>query len=249
MNVLTCINKYSEAEIRMAIKKISGMSDEDISFYMETLKTIRNSRTEKGFMLFAYIPEGNDEQMDISLFNTIEVRERYHSIRFYDRIMDPLSLDRKQADAVLALAVDLPRSYSLFELAKEQVLGAEINRVSAYKYGELLMVANVIINLAVADNEFVETDIDAAVRQLNDILEEENVIDAMPSADFDIKSIEDSAEYEADCAENSRQMAAKVIAYYKAIGKTLEANSVTDNVMVDMAECRKEASSNEVQKM
>ena len=54
------------------------------------------------------------------------------------------------------------------------------------------------------------------------IFKEEDIEDASFSTELDLKSADEFMEYEADRAENSRQMAARSIAFYRAMGRKIE---------------------------
>lgn len=137
MDVLTCIRKYSEEDIKMMIKKITEATDDEMGFYMDALDVLKSTLAENKYTLFVYVPEDENELMNINLFDTDEIVEKYHPIRLLDSVADPLSLDRKQAEAVLLLAAQLPKERSLFEVSKEQIVGAEID-----EYTMLIVMGN-----------------------------------------------------------------------------------------------------------
>ena len=41
MDVLTCIKKYSEEDIKMMIKKITEATDDEMGFYMDALELLK----------------------------------------------------------------------------------------------------------------------------------------------------------------------------------------------------------------
>lgn len=222
MDVLTCIKKYSEEDIKMMIKKITEATDDEMGFYMDALELLKNTLAENKYTLFVYVPEDENELMNINLFDTDEIVEKYHPIRLLDSVADPLSLDRKQAEAVLLLAAQLPKEHSLFEVSKEQIVGAEIDEYTAYRYGELQIIANIIISVASDEGQMTEEELDESMKKISDIFKEEDIEDASFSTELDLKSADEFMEYEADRAENSRQMAARSIAFYRAMGRKIE---------------------------
>ena len=217
MDVLTCIRKYSEEDIKMMIKKITEAADDEMGFYMDALELLKNTLAENKYTLFVYVPEDENELMNINLFDTDEIVEKYHPIRLLDSVAD-----RKQAEAVLLLAAQLPKEHSLFEVSKEQIVGAEIDEYTAYRYGELQIIANIIISVASDEGQMTEEELDESMKKISDIFKEEDIEDASFSTELDLKSADEFMEYEADRAENSRQMAARSIAFYRAMGRKIE---------------------------
>ena len=84
MDVLTCIRKYSEEDIKMMIKKITEATDDEMGFYMDALELLKNTLAENKYTLFVYVPEDENELMNINLFDTDEIVEKYHPIRQLD---------------------------------------------------------------------------------------------------------------------------------------------------------------------
>ena len=57
MDVLTCIKKYSEEDIKMMIKKITEATDDEMGFYMDALELLKNTLAENKYTLFVYVPD------------------------------------------------------------------------------------------------------------------------------------------------------------------------------------------------
>lgn len=67
-----------------------------------------------------------------------------------------------------------------------------------------------------------EEELDESMKKISDIFKEEDIEDASFSTELDLKSADEFMEYEADRAENSRQMAARSIVFYRAMGRKIE---------------------------